>query len=109
MTNTRTLDQELLNRMDAYSWAVNYLSVGQISMTTAAEALVGAERCETPRGGHWATTPGQNFIYLHLDRATKKYDRTPAAATTPPASNRTRDDHRPAPPFTSSRQTRHEH
>ena len=34
MTNTRTLDPELLNRMDAYWRAVNYLSVGQTSMTT---------------------------------------------------------------------------
>lgn len=73
---TSTLTPELLDRMDAYWRAANYLSVGQIylydnpllkrplSLTDIKHMLV----------GHWGTTPGQNFIYVHLNRVIKQYD-----------------------------------
>jgi xylulose-5-phosphate/fructose-6-phosphate phosphoketolase len=72
----KTLSPELLHRMDAYWRAANYLSVGQIYLydnpllkrplkLTDVKPLV---------VGHWGTTPGQNFIYAHLNRVIKKYD-----------------------------------
>jgi phosphoketolase len=39
----------------------------------AAEAAADALGCQTA-WGHWGTTPGQNFIYVHLNRAITKYD-----------------------------------
>ena len=70
------LSPDLLRRMDAYWRAANYLSVGQIYlydnpllrrplMLSDVKPLV---------VGHWGTTPGQNFIYVHLNRAIKKFD-----------------------------------
>jgi xylulose-5-phosphate/fructose-6-phosphate phosphoketolase len=71
-----TLTPELLHKMDAYWRAANYLSVGQIflydnpllkrplMLTDVKHMLL----------GHWGTTPGQNFIYVHLNRIILKYD-----------------------------------
>jgi len=56
--------------MDAYWRAANYLSVGQIYLPRQPSAA-GASRLEhvKPRLlGHWGTTPGSNFIYVHLNR-----------------------------------------
>jgi xylulose-5-phosphate/fructose-6-phosphate phosphoketolase len=62
--------------MDAYWRAANYLSVGQIYLydnPLLREPL--APRHIKPRLlGHWGTTPGQNFIYVHLNRVICKYD-----------------------------------
>ena len=41
---------------------------------SSAEATAEAVRCEADAPGHWGTTPGQNFIYVHLNRVIKKYD-----------------------------------
>jgi len=69
-------DTEGLQKVDAYWRAANYLSVGQLylrdnpllkrplKMTDVKHMLL----------GHWGTTPGQNFIYVHLNRVIKKYD-----------------------------------
>ena len=65
-----------LARIDAYWRAANYLSVGQIYLydnPLLREPLT--PRHIKPRLlGHWGTTPGQNFIYAHLNRVIKKSD-----------------------------------
>jgi len=70
------LTPDLLQRMDAYWRAANYLAVGQLY-------LCGNPLLKHPLTladvkhmllGHWGTTPGQNFIYVHLNRVIKKYD-----------------------------------
>src|SRR6202161_377452 len=70
------LDAELARKMDAYWRAANYLSVGQIYLCDnplLRERLALAHVKHMLRG-HWGTTPGQNFIYTHLNRVIKKYD-----------------------------------
>jgi xylulose-5-phosphate/fructose-6-phosphate phosphoketolase len=62
--------------IDAYWRAANYLSVGQIYLYAnplLREPLTFAH-IKPVIVGHWGTTPGQNFIYVHLNRAIKKYD-----------------------------------
>ena len=70
------LEPGLLRRIDAYWRAANYLSVGQIYLLDnplLREPLTPAHI--KPRLlGHWGTTPGQNFIYVHLNRVICKYD-----------------------------------
>ena len=71
-----TLSPELLERMDAYWRAANYLSVGQIYLREnplLREPLL-LSHVKHMLLGHWGTTPGQNFIYTHLNRVIKKYD-----------------------------------
>ena len=73
---TPTLDAELGRKMDAYWRAANYLSVGQIYLCDnplLKEPLTLAH-IKRMLLGHWGTTPGQNFIYTHLNRIIKKYD-----------------------------------
>jgi xylulose-5-phosphate/fructose-6-phosphate phosphoketolase len=66
----------LLERIDGYWRAANYLSVGQIYLLDnplLREPL--QPRHIKPRLlGHWGTTPGQNFIYAHLNRIINAYD-----------------------------------
>jgi xylulose-5-phosphate/fructose-6-phosphate phosphoketolase len=62
--------------MHAYWCAANYLSVGQIYLL-ANPLLRGPLRPEHIKLrllGHGGTTPGLNFIYVHLNRVTRKYD-----------------------------------
>ena len=62
--------------MDAYWRAANYLSVGQIYLCDnplLREPLAPAH-IKHMLLGHWGTTPGQNFIYTHLNRIINKYD-----------------------------------
>src|SRR3984885_13722586 len=71
-----TLSPELLYKMNAYWRAANYLSVGQIYLydnPLLKEALQ-LSHVKPLVVGHWGTTPGQNFIYVHLNRIIKKYD-----------------------------------
>ena len=72
----RTLSPELLNKMDAYWRAANYLSVGQIYLydNPLLKEPLKLSHVKPLVVGHWGTTPGQNFIYMHLNRAIKKYD-----------------------------------
>jgi xylulose-5-phosphate/fructose-6-phosphate phosphoketolase len=73
---TEVLSPELLYRMDAYWRAANYLSVGQIYLydnPLLREPLTLAH-VKPLVVGHWGTVPGQNFIYVHLNRAIQKYD-----------------------------------
>ena len=73
---TNTLSPELLQKIDAYWRAANYLSVGQIYLydnPLLRRPLTLAD-VKHMLLGHWGTTPGQNFIYVHLNRVIKKYD-----------------------------------
>jgi xylulose-5-phosphate/fructose-6-phosphate phosphoketolase len=71
-----TLSPELLSRMDAYWRAANYLSVGQIYLydNPLLKEPLTPSHVKPMLLGHWGTTPGQNFIYTHLNRVIKKYD-----------------------------------
>ncbi len=73
---TQPLPPELLTRMDAYWRASNYLSVGQIYLYDNPLLKRPLERTDIKRMllGHWGTTPGQNFIYTHLNRIIKQHD-----------------------------------
>jgi xylulose-5-phosphate/fructose-6-phosphate phosphoketolase len=73
---TPTLDAELARKMDAYWRAANYLSVGQIYLCDNPLLREPLSLAHVKRMllGHWGTTPGQNFIYTHLNRIIKKYD-----------------------------------
>ncbi|MEP6885586.1 MAG: phosphoketolase family protein [Gammaproteobacteria bacterium] len=75
-TTAPTLDAELARKINAYWRAANYLSVGQIYLCDnplLKEPLTLAH-VKHMLLGHWGTTPGQNFIYTHLNRVIKKYD-----------------------------------
>ena len=70
------LSPEELERMNAYWRAANYLSVGQIYLLTnplLTEPLR-AEHVKPRLLGHWGTTPGLNFIYVHLNRIIRARD-----------------------------------
>ena len=73
---TDTLDPDELHRINAYWRAANYLSVGQIYLMDNPLLKQPLKREDTkPRLlGHWGTTPGLNFIYVHMNRLIKKYD-----------------------------------
>ena len=73
---TKTLSPELLHKMDAYWRAANYLSVGQIYLydNPLLKRPLTLADVKHMLLGHWGTTPGQNFIYVHLNRVIKKYD-----------------------------------
>ncbi len=62
--------------MDAYWRAANYLSVGQIYLydNPLLKRPLRLEDVKHMLLGHWGTTPGQNFIYVHLNRVIRKYD-----------------------------------
>jgi xylulose-5-phosphate/fructose-6-phosphate phosphoketolase len=69
------LPTELLHRIDAYWRAANYLSVGQIylSCNPLLRQRLAPEHIKHMLLGHWGTTPGQNFIYVHLNRLIKAH------------------------------------
>ncbi|MGZ3415762.1 MAG: phosphoketolase family protein, partial [Isosphaeraceae bacterium] len=62
--------------MDAYWRAANYLSVGQIYLfdNPLLREPLKLEHVKPRLLGHWGTTPGQNFLYVHLNRVIKEYD-----------------------------------
>jgi xylulose-5-phosphate/fructose-6-phosphate phosphoketolase len=70
------LDADLARKIDAYWRAANYLSVGQIYLcdNPLMREPLKLEHIKRMLLGHWGTTPGQNFIYTHLNRVIKKYD-----------------------------------
>ncbi len=71
-----TLSPELLQKMNAYWRAANYISVGQIYLyaNPLLKEPLKLAHVKPLVVGHWGTTPGQNFIYVHLNRVIKKYD-----------------------------------
>ena len=75
-TSRNPLSAEELDKIDAYWRAANYLSVGQIYLydnPLLKEALK-LEHVKPRLLGHWGTTPGLNFIYVHLNRVIKAQD-----------------------------------
>jgi len=70
------LSPELLHRMNAYWRAANYLSVGQIYLldNPLLKEPLTIDHVKPRLLGHWGTTPGLNFIYVHLNRIINQYD-----------------------------------
>ena len=70
------LSSEELQKIHAYWRAANYVSVGQIYLykNPLLREPLKLEHTKPRLLGHWGTTPGLNFIYVHLNRIIKKYD-----------------------------------
>jgi len=70
------LSPDLLRRIDAYWRAANYVSVGQLYLYDNPLLKRPLELSDVKPlvVGHWGTTPGQNFIYVHLNRLIKEHD-----------------------------------
>jgi xylulose-5-phosphate/fructose-6-phosphate phosphoketolase len=73
---TDPLSPDLLHRMHAYWRAANYLSVGQVYLQDNAllEKPLRPEHVKPRLLGHWGTTPGLNFLYVHLNRLITEND-----------------------------------
>ena len=71
-----TLSKDELRKINAYWRATNYLSVGQIYLyaNPLLKEPLKFEHVKPRLLGHWGTTPGLNFIYVHLNRVIKKND-----------------------------------
>jgi xylulose-5-phosphate/fructose-6-phosphate phosphoketolase len=71
-----TLTPAQLDQLDAYWRAANYLCVGQIYLFDNAllRRPLALADVKPVLIGHWGTTPGQNFLYAHLNRVIKKLD-----------------------------------
>ncbi|PZQ84193.1 MAG: phosphoketolase [Ancylobacter novellus] len=67
---TATLSPERLKHMDAWWRAANYLSVGQIYLldNPLLREKLTLDHIKPRLLGHWGTTPGLNFLYVHLNR-----------------------------------------
>ncbi len=76
LERTKPLSAEELRKMNAYWRAANYLSVGQIYLldNPLLREPLKIEHVKPRLLGHWGTTPGLNFIYVHLNRVIKAYD-----------------------------------
>ncbi len=70
------LSPEMLQQINAYWRAANFLSVGQIYLydNPLLREPLRLEHIKRMLLGHWGTTPGQNFIYAHLNRIIREYD-----------------------------------
>jgi xylulose-5-phosphate/fructose-6-phosphate phosphoketolase len=70
------LDRDELRSIDAYWRAANYLSVGQIYLldNPLLRKPLKIDHVKPRLLGHWGTTPGLNFIYVHLNRVIKAHD-----------------------------------
>ena len=71
-----SLSQEELQRINAYWRASNYLAAGQLYLLDNPLLRRPLTRDDVKKKivGHWGTVPGQNFVYVHLNRVIKKYD-----------------------------------
>ena len=70
------LTEDYLKKMDAYWRAANYLAAAQLYLLDnplLREPLT-RDQIKKKIVGHWGTVPGQNFVYVHLNRVIKKYD-----------------------------------
>ena len=76
LASKSALSAEELRKMHAYWRAANYLSVGQIYLyaNPLLEEPLQLGHIKPRLLGHWGTTPGLNFIYVHFNRLIKKYD-----------------------------------
>ncbi|MEG4148877.1 phosphoketolase family protein [Microcoleus sp. Pol12B5] len=72
----KPLSDSELHKMNAYWRAANYLSVGQIYLldNPLLKEPLKIEHVKPRLLGHWGTTPGLNFIYVHLNRIIKAQD-----------------------------------
>lgn len=72
---TKVLTEDMLYKINAYWRAANYLSVAQIYLkdNPLLKRPLAFEDIKSKLVGHWGTVPGQNFIYVHLNRIIKKY------------------------------------
>lgn len=72
----RILKADELERLDAYFRAANYLAASELYLkdNPLLKEPLKLEHIKSKLVGHWGTTPGQNFIYVHLNRIIKKYD-----------------------------------
>lgn len=72
----RILKAEELEKIDAYFRASNYLAAGELYLkdNPLLKEPLKMEHIKSKLVGHWGTTPGQNFCYVHLNRIIKKYD-----------------------------------
>ncbi len=70
------LDKEELRKLDLYFNAANYLSAAQIYLkdNPILSRPLEFSDVKSKLVGHWGTVPGQNFIYMHLNRIIRKYD-----------------------------------
>ncbi|HET6905634.1 MAG TPA: phosphoketolase family protein [Rhodanobacteraceae bacterium] len=70
------LDPQMLWGINAWWRAANYLSVGQIYLRAnpLLREPLALEHVKHTLLGHWGTTPGQNFIYAHLNRIIRQHD-----------------------------------
>jgi xylulose-5-phosphate/fructose-6-phosphate phosphoketolase len=70
------LSKDELEKIDAYWRAANYLSVGQIYLydNPLLKEPLRLEHIKPRLLGHWGTTPGLNFIYVHLNRIIRAHD-----------------------------------
>jgi xylulose-5-phosphate/fructose-6-phosphate phosphoketolase len=73
---SKTLSQEQVRSMNAYWRAANYLSVGQIYLldNPLLKEQLKSAHIKPRLLGHWGTTPGLNFIYVHLNRLITEQD-----------------------------------
>ncbi|MDM9383656.1 phosphoketolase family protein [Chlorogloeopsis sp. ULAP01] len=72
---SKPLNAEELRKINAYWRAANYISVGQIYLldNPLLKEPLTLEHVKPRLLGHWGTTPGLNFVYVHLNRVIKKY------------------------------------
>ena len=70
------LSPQILDKMNRYWRAANYLCIGQIYLfdNPLLRTPLKAEQIKPRLLGHWGTSPGQNFIYIHLNRLIKEHD-----------------------------------
>ncbi|TKB68506.1 MAG: phosphoketolase family protein [Nitrospira sp.] len=75
-TKPKMLNQDQLKKLDAYWRAANYLSVGQIYLydNPLLKKSLARTHIKPRLLGHWGTTPGLNFIYVHLNRIITQHD-----------------------------------
>lgn len=74
--NQKPLAPDLLKKMDAYFRASNYLAVGQIYLydNPLLKEPLKLDDVKPRLLGHWGTSPGLNFIYVHLNRVINNHD-----------------------------------
>ena len=72
----KTLNDRELKNINAYLRAANYLSVGQLYLkdNPLLREKLTLDQIKPNVVGHWGTAPGQNFVYVHLNRIIKKYN-----------------------------------
>ena len=70
------LSEDTVAKIDAYWRAANYLSIGQIYLydNPLLKRPLSQDDIKPLLMGHWGTAPGQNFIYVHLNRMIQKFD-----------------------------------